>query len=298
MLDYRLLAALAAVVDSGSFDRAATTLCLTQSAVSQRIKQLEERLGQILLVRDNPPRPTPAGQQLLKHVRQVVLLENELPTTLVGEEAEGPVTLAIGVNADSLATWFWPTVLPLLEKHDLRFDLRVEDQDVTERLLRRGEVVGCISAAERPPQGCRATYLGTMVYRLCATSAFQRLWFPNGLTLKEAAHAPVAVYNRQDELHQRLLQRCCGGVPPTWSAHYVPDQGAYNAIVVAGHAFGSIPEQQCLPLLDSGILVDLAPDQPEPVPLYWHSWNLASTTLEELAQRLRQGGKRLLSQAR
>lgn len=46
MLDYKLLEALVAVVDQGGFERAARHLGLTQSAVSQRIKLLEARLGQ------------------------------------------------------------------------------------------------------------------------------------------------------------------------------------------------------------------------------------------------------------
>ena len=45
MLDYASLSAVAAVVREGSFERAARALNVTTSAVSQRIKHLEERLG-------------------------------------------------------------------------------------------------------------------------------------------------------------------------------------------------------------------------------------------------------------
>ena len=50
-LDYNHLAALAAVIRTGSFDKAATALGVTPSAVSQRIKLLEERTGTVLVVR-------------------------------------------------------------------------------------------------------------------------------------------------------------------------------------------------------------------------------------------------------
>ncbi len=166
MFDYRLLSALAAVIDEGGFDRAASALGLTQSAVSQRIKLLEDRLGQLLLIRATPPRPTPAGQALLKHFRQVRLLENDLPLALLPETDQRPTPLPLGINADTLATWFWPAISPFLQKHAVLLDLRVDDQDVTHRMLRDGEVVGCVSASERPMQGCRARYLGTMDYRL------------------------------------------------------------------------------------------------------------------------------------
>jgi LysR family transcriptional regulator (chromosome initiation inhibitor) len=63
MLDYAALSALAAVVREGSFERAAQALLhVTPSAVSQRIRLLEERVGCALVVRGQPcRRPTPAG---------------------------------------------------------------------------------------------------------------------------------------------------------------------------------------------------------------------------------------------
>ena len=54
--DYRTLQALDAVIRERGFERAAQKLCITQSAVSQRIKQLENLFGQPLLVRTVPQR--------------------------------------------------------------------------------------------------------------------------------------------------------------------------------------------------------------------------------------------------
>ena len=83
--DYRTLQALDAVIRERGFERAAQKLCITQSAVSQRIKQLENMFGQPLLVRTVPPRPTEQGQKLLALLRQVELLEEE---TVQGMEEE------------------------------------------------------------------------------------------------------------------------------------------------------------------------------------------------------------------
>lgn len=49
-----------AVIEETSFERAAKRLSVTPSAISQRIKQLEERVGQLLVVRQSPCKPTPA----------------------------------------------------------------------------------------------------------------------------------------------------------------------------------------------------------------------------------------------
>ena len=71
--DYRTLQALDAVIRERGFERAAQKLCITQSAVSQRIKQLENMFGQPLLVRTVPPRPTEQGQKLLALLLAVIM---------------------------------------------------------------------------------------------------------------------------------------------------------------------------------------------------------------------------------
>ena len=78
MLDYAGLEALAAVLREGSFERAARKLHVTPSAISQRIKLLEERVGQVLVLRGTPCTGTEAGRRLCLHVEQVALLEHQL----------------------------------------------------------------------------------------------------------------------------------------------------------------------------------------------------------------------------
>jgi hypothetical protein len=124
--DYRTLQALDAVIRERGFERAAQKLCITQSAVSQRIKQLENMFGQPLLVRTVPPRPTEQGQKLLALLRQVELLEEEW----LGDEQTGstPLLLSLAVNADSLATWLLPALSSVLSDSPIRLNLQVEDE--------------------------------------------------------------------------------------------------------------------------------------------------------------------------
>ena len=54
------LAALVAIADHGTFEAAARHLHITPSAVSQRIRALESEVGQVVVQRTTPCRPTAA----------------------------------------------------------------------------------------------------------------------------------------------------------------------------------------------------------------------------------------------
>src|SRR6184192_3860054 len=140
------LAALAAVVEFGSFDAAAERLHVTPSAVSQRIKALEQRVGQVLVVREKPCTATPAGVPLLRLAAQTSLLAAEALTEMGGGDGTAP-RIAVAVNADSMATWF-TSVFETLD--DVLFDIRIEDQDHSARLLREGVVMGAVSTERAP----------------------------------------------------------------------------------------------------------------------------------------------------
>ena len=181
MLDYGLLSALAAVVRTGSFERAAQHLNVTPSAISQRVKLLEERIGTVLVIRGLPCLASEAGQRLCQHVEQVALLENALRRSLPGLEAENrPVTLRIAVNADSLATWFIPA---MAETDSFLFDLVLDDQDYSADWLRRGEVVAGVASHGQPIQGGNCYPLGTLRCVATASPGFMERWFHVDLTM-------------------------------------------------------------------------------------------------------------------
>ena len=291
MLDYKLIEALAAVVREGGFDRAAKALFITQSAVSQRIKLLEEQTGRVLLTRGAPPRATVHGREIIKHYLQVRLLENDLLERTDQAADRGFTPLAIGINADSLATWFLEVIRPFLIEKKVLLDLRVDDQDQTHRLLKDGEVVGCVSTRNRPVQGCRMDYLGCMKYRMNAAPEFRDAWFPDGLTLEAAERAPALIFNRKDELHHRFLRQYFGRVPASMPIHYVPSSEKFVDLIQAGLAYGMLPDWQSTPLAREGRMIDLAHGKYMPVELYWHCWNVKSELLDALTRRLVQGAQ-------
>jgi len=296
MFDYKLIEALALVAQHGGFDKAATALHITQSAVSQRVKLLEEQMGQILLARTTPPRTTSAGRKLLKHYLQVKQLENDLieETTAKGDQSFS--SLAVALNADSLSTWFLAAIQYYATEEGVLFDIRVDDQEQTHRLLKAGEVVGCISTKDQPLQGCRIDYIGQMNYHMLASPDFVEKWFPSGLNIIDACRAPAIIFNRKDELHQKLMQHALGAVPDAIPAHYIPSAEKFADFIAAGLGYGMLPTQQSEPFTQAGRLVDLAPNCSVPVKLYWHCWNLKSKLLVKLTEHLISKTKTLLGE--
>lgn len=286
MIEMRQLAALAAVVEEGSFERAARRLHVTQSAVSQRIKQIEERLGQVLVVRSLPIRATEAGQQVLKHYRQISLLEQELLQGLSPQDGQGFTRVALGLNADSLETWFPDAVASLALEERLLLDLKVDDQDATHQLLKSGEVIGCITSSERAMPGCQSVPLGVVPYRCLASPAYLARYFPAGVQADGFRQAPVAEYSSKDQLQNRYLQQFFGVAAHEYPRHRIPSSQAFCDLIARGLACGMVPDQQGQPMMESGAAVDMAPGCYLAVPLYWHVWNLQSRLISQLTAAL------------
>lgn len=285
------LAAFAAVLDEGSFDAAAQRLSLTPSAVSQRIKALEDRLGQVLILRRTPCEATPAGKRLLRSVQQLRLLEAEtLEAFHVASDDDTPTSAAIAVNADSLATWFLSALAQLHEHHQLLFDVRVEDQDHSTNLLRDGSVLGAITAIAQPVQGCVVKKLGVMRYLPIASPAFVKRYFPLGVDAASLAKAPMLVFNRKDELQWRFIHSVTRArlAPPM---HYLPSSTAFVEGAALGLGWAMAPESMLEKPFADGTLHSIAPRRWLDVPLYWQHWAIRSETLERVTTALLQAAK-------
>ncbi len=286
MLDYKLLKALAMVCQEGGFDKAAKRLHLTQSAVSQRIRQLEDQLGSPLVIRGNPPQPTAMGLRLLTHYQRVAQMENDLRGEFSLPRPGEFLPLPIGVNEDSLAIWFIEAVAPLVQSRHCTLQLSVDDQDETHRLLRDGQVLGCVSTRPEPLQGCSAVYLGSMDYRCVASPSFAAAWFPEGLLVEAVAKAPAVIYNQKDRLHYRFLEEHLGISQNDFPHHYIPSTHAFLGAIAAGLGYGLVPEPQVAPLLARGAVIDMRPEAKSPVHLYWHHWDLKTSAIKALTETL------------
>lgn len=287
MLDYSALSALAAVIREGSFERAALALHVTPSAVSQRIRLLEERVGCALVVRDQPCRATETGRRLCQHVDRVRLLEQELQGALPALAREGiaRVPLPIAVNADSLATWFAASLAAFAVDAPVLVEVAVDDQDHTTEWLRSGMVLAAVTSAARPVAGCNSRPLGAMRYLAAASPAFVARHFASGVGAGSLAQAPSLVFNTKDELQARWVRRLCHRHVEL-PRHTLPSPQAFVTAAVAGMGWGLQPQALIASHLEDGSLVELVANTPLDVPLHWQHARAASALLDGLSREV------------
>jgi len=282
------LQALAAILRTGSFEAAAAALNVTPSAVSQRIRGLEERLGTAVVVRADPCRPTTAGARLARHAEEVALLERTLATDL--GQAEGRAQVRIAVNADSLATWFLPALATV---PGLLFDLVIDDQDHSADLLRRGEVQAAVTAHGAPLAGCDAHPLGRLAYVATASPAFVARWFPDGVTAEALAAAPALTFNRKDRL-QADWARDIAGRTVSLPTHLVASSHAFVEAARLGIGWGMNPLPLIRGEIAAGKLVALA-DRTLDLALHWQVTRLAGRALAPLTASVRRAAAAALA---
>lgn len=292
-ISFELAETLAAAVDEGTLDAAARRLHITPSAVSQRIKALEEQLGRLVLVRSKPVRATDAGAAVIRLARQAALLEHDTLVELGDDAAAGTrISVPLAVNADSLATWFLEPLAHLSQRHPVVFDLHRDDQDFTAGLLESGTVMGAVTSRGAPVAGCRVSTLGAMRYEAVATPGYVERWLADG-SHEALADAPLVDFDRRDDL-QNVWLASRGLDPARPPRHYVPASNDFATAVRLGFGWAMLPRFQSHEAIERGELVLLGGD-PVDVVLHWQQWNLRSPLLDAIADEIVAEGRRVLA---
>jgi LysR family transcriptional regulator, chromosome initiation inhibitor len=305
MIDPAQVAAVAAVVREGSFERAARALSVTASAVSQRVKQLEERLGTVLIVRGQPCTATDTGARLCRHAELVGMLEadlrRDLPTLAARSARTTPhdaarPTLRVAVNADSLGTWFIDAMARFGQHEAALLDVALDDQDHTAEWLARGRVLAAVSSLAAPVQGCRSRRLGALRYVATASPEFVRRWFARGITAEALALAPSLRFDRKDRLQERWVRQVLAPRREVeLPTHWLPSTQAFVDAALAGVGWGMNPLAMVAPQLRARRLVELVPGTPVDVPLHWQCTRLPVPMLARLTESVVQAASAALA---
>ncbi len=295
MIDYAAALAVARIVQTGSFEKAAKALNVTPSAISQRVRQLEERLGTVLIERGTPCIATEKGAWLCRHMELVGLLETDLLTHLpgFGDQHTGPATVDIAVNADSLGTWFLPAVAAFSRKSQVLLNIVVDDQEHTADRLRRGRVLAAVTALAEPVAGCRTMPLGRLRYHATASPDFMRRYFPDGVTAEALTRAPALTFNQKDLLQRDWVTKTFG-TTRSGPSHFLPSTQGFVDAALLGIGWGLNPIHLIRDHLASGQLVELLPGAVLDVSLHWQVSRLAAAQFSDLTNAVLDAARREL----
>ncbi|KQW85545.1 LysR family transcriptional regulator [Devosia sp. Root413D1] len=297
MIDYPAAQAVALVVETGSFERAARALNVTPSAVSQRVKQLEERLGVVLIERGNPCTATENGAWLCGHIAHVGVLESELMQQMPGlrGETERRVTISIAANADSVGTWFLGAIAPFTRGSEYLVNIAIDDEGHTAEWLERGRVLAAVTSFGEPVRGCRVTPLGVLRYQATASPEFCARHFADGVTAAVLAQAPALTFNHKDRLQQDWVRQVTGEAV-VFPTHWLPSTQGFVDASVAGIGWALNPVSLVAGHLSAGRLIEIVPGATLDVPLFWQVSRFAADRLPELTRSVVAAGRQELVQ--
>jgi LysR family transcriptional regulator, chromosome initiation inhibitor len=284
IIEQRGLHALDAVIQTQSFEKAAQQLFVTQPAISQRIKQLENKFGQPLLVRTLPYKATPVGEKLLSLLRRARLLEEHFLQEL---GLELPGRLSVALNRDSLETWFMHVLHKLRVLEVTNIDIITDDQEVTIDYFRQGAVSACITSYAKALPGCECELLGYMDYLLLASPAFYERYFDNDLPLQEnMTTAPIILFDSRDRMHHHYFKHFFNVTLTPERYHMVPSVQGFKEFALQGYGFGLIPRLDVESELADGKLVEINPGRRWLLPLYWHYWQLPARQYQHFIRQV------------
>lgn len=151
-LTLKQLEAFAAVVECGSFSRAAEALFLSQSTVSAHVGALEQALGEPLFQRSDrhQVRLTDAGERVYPMAKKILSDCRELLSLFADGEQDGPLLLAASTVPGQ---YLLPGYLSAFLKKfpNVRYQLRRGDSAAVHRLLRHGDArLGFVGAKLEP----------------------------------------------------------------------------------------------------------------------------------------------------
>ncbi|MEL6983777.1 MAG: LysR family transcriptional regulator [Actinomycetota bacterium] len=139
-LDVESLRAFIEVLDAGGMTRAAERLGISQSAVSWKIKRLEQRIGRELLIRNGRSlRASRDGTELLTYARTIVETHDEAVARLTGAELTGRIRL--GATEETSAHSLSPAIGRFTRIHSgLYIEIQVDSSSTLDRRVRAGEL--------------------------------------------------------------------------------------------------------------------------------------------------------------
>ncbi len=246
-MNLQQLVTFSTVVAEGSMTAAAEKLYLTQPAVSQQIRNLEEELGVNLLVRGvRQAKPTVQGQMLFDYAKKIIALTQaaQVAVQTLGEGIKG--SLRVGA-VNSLGLYLLSPLVGNFLKHNPKVNLHLTYSEGPEVLkaLQRGEIDVAILPNVEQEFGKSSNDLEArplLKDEIWLVASSRALAAPATVTLKELEDRPIAVlrgeYPGFDQKFSEALRAGNVKLTPTFETN---NTGTLKKVIESGLGWGFVP---------------------------------------------------------
>lgn len=236
-----------AVIKEGSMTSAAQKLFLTQPAVSQQIRQLEEDLGVELLVRGSrKTKASPQGALLYDYASRIIQLAKQAELSIQSMGAEVAGMLRVG-TLNSIGLHMVSPVFSIFLKNNSTVSLSLSygaGSDMLKALEAEEIDVAILPDAETEfggaPSNKEAEFIGRDEMWLVASSKDTR--YPNRITLRDYTSRPVVQLGNEfpgfNHVLEKELKKCGVVIRPVFESSNV---GSLKRIVESGLGWGFLP---------------------------------------------------------
>jgi DNA-binding transcriptional LysR family regulator len=257
-----------------SITRAAEKLCLTQSAVSNRIAALEDELGAELINRRNPRfRLSDAGVRFMDYAGKLLMIQHEMLSEFGAPERQA-FTLRIGAIESFLHTWLIPVVDHLKRSSPLiHFELTIETSLNLVEQIRRGALDIVFSALPAQGSGILDEALAPLEMVFVGTATLA-----SPLRLDELLRHDFMTFQSGSHPHASLLDALRAAGAGDKHVHAVSSISALALLAENGFGVATVPRQVAERLMRDKRVRILETSLPlAPLPLYASCWNMPAS---------------------
>jgi DNA-binding transcriptional LysR family regulator len=273
-MNLRFVEAFVWVARLNCITRAAEKLCLSQSAVSNRVAALEQELGTLLLDRRHQGfRLTTSGSRFLNYADRLLELHLELKNEL-GAPEQHPFSLRVGGIETVLHIWLIPmlnqlkSVMPKIE-----FDLTIEMTPALGDQIKRGGLDLCFTAMPATGDGIVNETLPplAMVFAGPANAGGRRL------SIDELLKFEIMTFQRGSQPHIALLEKLRAIGAGDKRVHTMTSISALTRLAESGLGIATLPLAAAKRLSATNKIAILSTDfSLMPLPMYASYWDTPS----------------------
>lgn len=248
------LNAFMAIVKAKTVHSAADILHITQTAVTQRLRNLETQLKTTLFVRSRRGMLlTPQGEALLRYCQAARALEGEALANIQGTSAFSTVTVNMLAPSSIMRARIIPSLLPVMARYkNLLMRFTISDAGNPRQSLHAGECEFAILTEEQLAAEMMYKALAPENYILVCSSKWK------GRSLEKIiTEERIVDYDPSDEMTYRYLKAFNLFENSSKDRYFVNQTESLAAIVVEGLAYTVLTTEFAKPFIDRGELIAL-----------------------------------------